>query len=157
MSVTIPVYDLRIVRTTSFRTEAKQINGPEDAAAILSGYLADADRERFVVITLDAKHRVTGLHTAAIGTLDRVEIHPRDVFKIAVRLNAAAIIVGHNHPSGDVTPSEEDARLTRRVFDAGILLGIPLLDHLIVGDGDDYVSYQSTPTRFPGVRAAESR
>ncbi|NMP24600.1 JAB domain-containing protein [Sulfobacillus harzensis] len=141
MSVFIPVYRLQLVRDANFRTEAKQIREPRDVAAILSAYLAGADREHFVVLTLDTKGRVTGLHTAAVGTLDNVDVHPRDVFKFAIAMNAFAIIVGHVHPSGDPEPSRQDRAITRRLIEAGDLLGIPLWDHLVIGDnGSSYVS-----------------
>lgn len=157
MAVTIPVYRLQLVRDAHFRTQAKQIRQPQDAAAILSAYLDGMSQEHFVVCTLDIKNRITGMQTIAIGTLNQVEVHLRDVFKFAVLMNAAAVIVGHNHPSGDPTPSRPDAELTQRVQEAGRLLDIPLLDHVIVGDDGSFVSFQANPARFASARAAETR
>jgi DNA repair protein RadC len=81
---------------------------------------------------LNAKHRALGVHVVAIGTLTACQVHPREVFKAAILANAAAVILAHNHVSGDAEPSRADRDLTRRIADAGELLGIPLLDHVIV-------------------------
>lgn len=98
-------------------------------------------QECFVVLCLDSKHRVVGRPVmVAMGTLNAVEVHPRDVFRQAVRDNAAAIIVAHNHPSGDIQPSAEDANLTKRLKQAGDVLGIPILDHLIISQ-DKFESF----------------
>lgn len=92
------------------------------------------EQEAFVVLLLNAKHEVLGRpEVAAVGTVTSVTVHPRDVFRAAVRRNAAAVIVAHCHPSGDVAPSADDLELTRRLRAAADLLGIPLLDHVIVG------------------------
>lgn len=113
MAHVIPVYGLRVVREATFRVGSKQINQPSDAAELFASYL---------VLTLDTKYRVAGLHTAASLTLGRVDVHQRDVFKIAVYLNASAVICGHHHPSGEPTPSEYDSQHTRRLMQAGHLL-----------------------------------
>ena len=98
------------------------------------------EQEAFLVLCLDAKHRVIGDPVlVALGTATTVEVHPRDVFRAAVRRNACAVIVGHNHPSGDCEPSSEDRMLTRRLQEAGDVLGIPVLDHLVATRGR-YVS-----------------
>ena len=92
------------------------------------------DREQFLVCCLDAKNASIGVNVVSIGTLTLSLVHPREVFKPAILLNACAIIAVHNHPSGDPTPSPEDRTLTTRLREAGDLLGIRLLDHLILGD-----------------------
>ena len=92
-----------------------------------------ADREHLVVLVLNARSVVLAVETVSIGTLSASLVHPREVFKAAIMFNGAAIIVAHNHPSGVVDPSSEDKECTRRLKDAGKLLGIPLLDHVIVG------------------------
>ncbi len=96
------------------------------------------DREKFIVLLLDAKHRVIGVNTVSIGSLTASIVHPREVFKPAIAGNAAAIILAHNHPSGDPAPSSEDTGLTQRLREAGELLGIRVLDHVILGDGKHY-------------------
>jgi DNA repair protein RadC len=92
------------------------------------------DREHFWRIALDARSNVLGYETVSIGTISASLVHPREVFKGAILSNAAAIIVAHNHPSQDTSPSPEDKEVTRRIQKAGELLGIPLFDHLVLGD-----------------------
>lgn len=101
--------------------------------------LALQTREVFLVLCLDARHRVLALEQVAQGSATGVEVHPREVFSPLVREGAAAAIVAHNHPSGDPEPSDDDRALTRRLARSGELLGIPLLDHLVLGAGA-YVS-----------------
>jgi DNA repair protein RadC len=96
------------------------------------------DREEFRVLLLNAKHRVMGVHTVSIGSLTVSIVHPREVYKAAILANAAAIIGIHNHPSGNPDPSPEDHALTKRLAEAGTLLGITLLDHVIIGENTHY-------------------
>lgn len=93
------------------------------------------EREEVWALLLDVKHRVIGEHVVSVGHLSGAPVHPRELFKEAVRRSSAAIVVVHNHPSGDPTPSGDDLALTKRLRDAGEILGIKLLDHVIVGDG----------------------
>ncbi|MCZ6596360.1 MAG: DNA repair protein RadC [Planctomycetota bacterium] len=103
----------------------------EEVAADLRGL----DRERFLTLVLDGKHRLKRTERVSEGTLTTSLVHPREVFRPAVRESAAALIVVHNHPSGDPEPSAEDLEVTRRLIQSGKLIGIPLLDHVVVGDG----------------------
>ncbi|MEZ4388655.1 MAG: DNA repair protein RadC [Candidatus Krumholzibacteriia bacterium] len=116
-----------------------RVRGPDDLAALLRRELGGLDREHVLGIYLDARHRVLAVRTVSIGTLDASLVHPREVFRPAVALQAAAVVVAHNHPSGCPQPSGDDLELTRRLARCGRLLGIELLDHLVVGD-DDLVS-----------------
>lgn len=93
----------------------------------------NADRESFYVLAIDSRNQVQGVEEVARGSAGDVAVHPREVFKVATLLNAAAVIVAHNHPSGDTAPSEADVELTQRLVAAGKLLGIPVLDHLVIG------------------------
>ena len=136
----IPLIRLMIVRDSQVPSRRKTVRKPADAASIAAKYLEGQDREHFIVLLLDTKHRVNAIHTVAIGTLSQALVHPREVFKAALLANAAAVILAHNHPSGDVTPSPEDLAITKRLKDAGELLGVPVLDHLIIGDGGAYAS-----------------
>lgn len=113
---------------------------PSDAVEWARATIGDQDRERFVVILLDVRHRVIGYEVAAIGSLTGVEVNPRDVFKTAILTNAAAVIFLHNHPSGDPEPSRQDVELTERLKQAGDLLGIAVLDHIVVGADGSYSS-----------------
>lgn len=97
------------------------------------------DREAFVVISLSIKNQVMGFEVVHIGHLTGVDVHPREVFKSAILNGAAGIILSHNHPSGDPTPSEEDIALTKRLAAGGTLLGIPIIDHVVVSTGG-YIS-----------------
>src|SRR3990172_10475472 len=111
----------------------KRINEPKDIAHIIKPLLWDADREHCLVIMLNGKTRITAINTVSIGTLTSSLVHPREVFKPAILTNAASIILAHNHPSGDPTPSEDDLTITKRLKEAGELLGISVLDHIIIG------------------------
>jgi DNA repair protein RadC len=123
--------------------EAPLMKDPEAVARLMNeqGH-ATADRERFVVYLLNVKHRINAEEVVSIGILDGSLIHPREVFKAAVTGGAAAIIIAHNHPSGDPAPSQEDREVTRRLRDAGKILGIPVLDHVIVSPGGKSFSFR---------------
>jgi len=108
---------------------------------IRQGY-ADRDREAFIVLLLDVKHRVIAEEIVSIGILDGSLIHPREVFKAAVAGGAAAIILAHNHPSGDPAPSGQDQEVTNRLRKAGEILGIPVVDHVIVGSSGAHFSFR---------------
>ena len=103
-----------------------------DIAALLTPEIASLDREQFVCLHLDAKNRLISREVVSIGHLTAALVHPREVMKAAILANAASIAFGHNHPSGDPSPSREDLDLTRRLFKAGELLGIPVLDHVVI-------------------------
>lgn len=116
-----------------------KIRGVRDVVALMQGRLRYLDREELYAILLDTKHRVLECNRVSRGHLNGTLVHPREVFKPAIRRSSDAVIVVHNHPSGDPSPSPEDIAVTRRLVAAGRLLGIELLDHVILGH-DDYVS-----------------
>lgn len=116
------------------------LSTPGDAAQILRELVGHADREHFVALYLNSRHQATHLHIVSRGTSATAPVHPREVFKGALLANASALIVGHNHPSGDVQPSQDDRRVEKRLREAGDLLGIELLDSLIVGPGTKFYS-----------------
>ena len=116
----------------------RDLSNPSDTAASLIALLQDEPSEVFAILCLSTKHRVIAYHEVSRGTLDSVLVHPREVFKAALLANAAAIIATHVHPSGDPTPSPDDLAITRRLAAAGEILGVPLLDHIIIGDGRYY-------------------
>lgn len=108
----------------------------------LSGY-ANRDREAFIVLLLDVKHHIIAEEVVSVGILDGSLVHPREVFKAAVAGGAAGVIIAHNHPSGDPTPSAQDREVTNRIKNAGGVLGIPLVDHVIVAAGTEcYYSFR---------------
>ncbi|MBI3400122.1 MAG: DNA repair protein RadC [Acidobacteria bacterium] len=116
---------------------------PRDAAEYLLPRFGSRREEQFGIMLLDQKHRLLRLAMLAMGTLDTVGVEPRDVYREAMLGGAAAIIAFHNHPSGDPTPSPDDVELTRRLEAAGVLMGIDLVDHVVLGDGR-YCSFKET-------------
>jgi DNA repair protein RadC len=98
-------------------------------------HLRDEKKEHFFVVTLDARHRVLGEHLVSVGSLSSSIVHPREVFRPAIREAAGAVVLVHNHPSGDPRPSEEDVAVTRRLVSASEMIGIRVLDHVVIGDG----------------------
>jgi len=120
----------------STRTERPTIRCPADVADLVMGDLKMFDQEHFRVLLLDTKNRVTRIEEVFKGSLNASVSHPREAYRAAVSAAAAAVILVHNHPSGDPRPSQEDIATTRRMAEAGETLGIPLLDHVIIGDGE---------------------
>lgn len=114
------------------------IRMPDAAARHARAVLEGEDREHFLALHLDSRHRVVSVEVISIGTLGSSLVHPREVFKGAMLANAAAIICAHNHPSGDLDPSQEDRVLLKRLVEAGDLLGIPVVDFLIVSDTEHW-------------------
>lgn len=112
-----------------------EVGRPADVAALLQARLESEPVEVCLLLLLNTKHRVLGVHELGRGTLDSCLVHPRDVFKSALLANAAGVIVCHNHPSGDPTPSADDVALCMRLRQCAQMLGIDLVDFLIIGDG----------------------
>jgi DNA repair protein RadC len=111
-----------------------------DVAAICGTQLRGLDREHFWALALNTKNQLLRMVEVSVGSLNASIVHPRELYKEAVRVSAASIVVVHNHPSGDPTPSGADLQLTRRLARAGDVLGIELIDHVVVGDGGAFVS-----------------
>jgi DNA repair protein RadC len=131
----VPVYRVTLVRDGQAIWDRPSLRCATDAAALFRRFLDGVDREKFLVAHLDAKHRPIGIELVSVGSLTASIVHPREVFKAAVLQNAAAVILCHNHPSGDSAPSPEDMAITSRLCEAGEVLGIRVLDHVIIGDG----------------------
>ena len=131
----IPEQRFQVVREKTFKTENKQISGSDDAKKLFQQWFDEKgfDKEVFVVATLNTKNVVTAIQVVTMGTLDASLVHPREVFRLAILNNASSVIVAHNHPSGDPTPSREDIAVTNRIREAGKIVGIDLLDHIVVG------------------------
>lgn len=122
----------RLARTSD--EERPVIRSPHDAADLLVEELRFLKKEHFVCLFLNTKNHVIGRETISVGSLNATVVHPREVFRSAIQRCSASIICAHNHPSGDPTPSKEDIELTARLTEAGDIVGIELLDHLIIGD-----------------------
>jgi DNA repair protein RadC len=114
------------------QAHSSKVRGPEDVVRLLS-YLNHKEQEHFISISLNGAHEVKQVRVLTVGLINVCQIHPREVFSHAIHDRAVSLIVAHNHPSGDTTPSKEDIRLTERLGDAADLIGIPLLDHIIFG------------------------
>jgi DNA repair protein RadC len=114
--------------------ERVQVRTPQSAAELLLPQYGNRSVEQFGVVLLDTKHRVLRTTVVSVGTLDASIVHPREVFREATAAGAAALMLFHNHPSGDPEPSAEDVQLTRRLVAAGVLMGIDVIDHLILAD-----------------------
>jgi len=137
----IPGFRISLTREPGVTlAERPSMEAPAQAAPILRQYIGDIDREVFVLAMLTVRHRVLGLHTVSVGCLTASLVHPREVFKPAILSGSAALVIAHNHPSGDPEPSAEDLALTRRLAAAGSLLGIEVLDHLVIGEAGRFVS-----------------
>ncbi len=121
------------------------IENPETAAALLANQLMWQTQERFAVLLLDVKHRLLSTQIISIGTATETIAHPRDIFREVIRQGATRVIVAHNHPSGQLEASQEDLALTRQLLSGAQFLGIPLLDHLILGNGN-FSSLRQTTT-----------
>ena len=130
----LPICTIRLIRENTLVCDRKTIKTPEDAHRILEGYFTDLSCEHFAALLLSTKNHVIAVTTVSIGSLNSSIVHPRELFQRAILANAASLILAHNHPSGDPTPSPEDIALTKRLVDAGKLLDIGILDHIIVGE-----------------------
>lgn len=139
-----PIFEVvrikQIIREVEEPFASYIIRSPQDAKKLAQAQIADEDREVFLVMMLNTKNHVIGLHRAHVGSLNAAIVHPREVMKCAILNNAASIIVSHQHPSGDPTPSREDIEVTKRLAEAGKILGINVLDHVIVSHTGKYVS-----------------
>ena len=135
-----PVYKVMLVHEANVSISQPCIHTPEEAAKIVIEYLRGVDREHMVGLYLNSANRLIGIHTITVGILNSSLVHPREVFKLAYMMNAASIILAHNHPSGNAEPSSEDLAITKQLVDAGKILGIPLHDHIIVTENNSYTS-----------------
>ncbi len=138
----INIVSVKLVKEGDMFVVNKSINSPSVVYEVLKEYLDGADREKFVLLTLNVKNNITSITTVSVGSLSEATVHPREVFKTAILLNSASIIICHNHPSGDSTPSKADINITTRIKEGGKILGIELLDHIIIGD-DNYCSFKA--------------
>lgn len=130
---------LRLVRDSDHAAPNRLVSEPADAAEILAQYLAGEDRENIVVLLLNKDRHVIGINTVAVGSVSAVLVHPREVFKPALLTDAAAIILGRNHPEEEAAVTPDDIRVACEIGAAGDALQIPLLDFIIVAAGGAFV------------------
>lgn len=137
----INFYSLRLIKENAGLYDIPAISCPKGvyqaSETLLS--LSEEPQEKFCIFCLNTKNKIAGVHTISVGALNASIVHPREVFKAALLNNSSAIILLHNHPSGDPEPSAEDIETTNRLMKAGKILGIQVLDHIIIGDGK-YIS-----------------
>jgi len=138
----VNIVSLKMVRDSTIHYQDRHIRSPQDSYNIIRTFLEDADREMFVVMALDVKNQPTNIQIAHIGSLNASIVHPREIMKMAILSNAASLIVFHNHPSGHVSPSSEDFDVTKRLKEAGEIMGIELLDHLIISSENTFYSFK---------------
>ena len=136
--LSIPVFRVELVRERPF--DGPIVRGPNEVAPVACAYLARADREHLIVLMLATSGRLIGINTAHVGSLSASVACPREIFKPAILANAASIVICHNHPSGNLEPSREDVAVTKRLVEAGKLIEIPVLDHLIIGHDGRFTS-----------------
>lgn len=144
-NIYIKAFSLQVVKEKPIAVDkgiGKTANSPDIVHQIMiEGFEMDQEPdELMVLLTLDTKKQITGIFEVSRGTLNSSIVHPRDIFKRALLQNAAGVILVHNHPSGDPMPSKDDIEVTRRIEEAGKLLGIQLIDHIIIGDEIRYES-----------------
>ncbi len=137
---TVARYRIALVKEEDAPYGDVSLTNPGDVAEFLNRVLADRPQEHMIAIYLDSRNRLIGWTIAHIGTINRAAVETRTIFQIALTLNAAGLILNHNHPSGDPSPSAEDLGFTRRMAQAGDLIGIRLLDHLILGHDGAWTS-----------------
>ncbi len=133
------IAELKLVRLRECQVDNPQLDTPGAAVAfwrenVPNAIWFDADAETMVVLMVNTRRRIIGFARVASGTLDTILVHPREVFKLALVQGAAAVILMHNHPSGDSTPSEQDIKVTRDLARAGQLLQVEVLDHIVIGE-----------------------
>ncbi len=141
MTTRLPKW-IRVVRDPGqYPTQRQQVTSPSDVMRCLGAKLSAEEVEVFTVVMLDAKNSVLALQEVTRGILSSSLVHPREVFRAAIAYGAAGIIVAHNHPSGNPTPSADDKAITKQLVEAGALLDIPVYDHVIAGSAGRFFSF----------------
>lgn len=141
MKKRISVVSIKMVKDRSVLYEPRQVTRPKDAVRLCRDFIGDVDREELLVVTLDNQNQFTSVNICSRGTLNMTVVEMRDIFKTAILSNSAKLLVAHNHTSDSVSPSMEDIELTERIKNAGKIMGIELIDHLIVSN-DKYYSFK---------------
>lgn len=138
----VDIVKIKMVKESSILYAKRRINSPSDGVDLVKEFLQGEDREHFVAVYLNTKNEPTAIHTVSIGTINASLIHPRELFKVAINANSAGILLFHNHPSGDCQPSQEDIKITKRLMEAGDIMGIKIIDHCILGDSNQFYSFK---------------
>ena len=136
----VPLIRTYIVKEKDIPYGKEEVDNPKKVVELVKRLLQGADREYLIVISVDMKSKPVGMEIVSIGTLNEALVNPREVFKHAILCNAGGIIMVHNHPSGNPEPSNHDLSITKRIKQAGKLLGIELLDHIVFGEEGNFFS-----------------
>ncbi len=131
-------FELARRRELALPGEDYAITNPQSVVKAVRARIKDKAKEHFLLLILNTRNKVTSIENVSIGTLNASLVHPREVFREAIRQSASSVILAHNHPSGDEAPSEEDLKITKRLAEAGKILGIEVLDHIIIGKDAAY-------------------
>lgn len=137
----IGIVSIKMVREKNILFDIRIIKSPKDAEKLGRMFLENADREKFMICCLNTKNEPTVINIVSVGSINKSIVHPREVFKTAILSNAASIVMFHNHPSGDIEPSNEDVDITNRLKKCGDIIGINVMDHIIIGD-NQYCSFK---------------
>ena len=130
----VNLVSLKVIKESSVLYSNRRISTPIEAVNLLRNLLEDCDREKMLVCCLNTKNEPTNISVVSIGSLNSSIVHPREVFKTAIISNSASILIAHNHPSGNSTPSKEDINITERIKKSGEIIGIKMIDHIIIGE-----------------------
>lgn len=131
----VDIVSVRLVKERCLLYNDRTVRSPEDGYNLFKQFLGELDRKYLVVMCLDVKNQPTAINVCHIGSLNSSIVHPREVMKTAILSNPASILICHNHPSGQPEPSPEDIDVTKRLVEAGKIIGIDVLDHIVIGDG----------------------
>ncbi|MGX8124605.1 JAB domain-containing protein [Clostridioides difficile] len=138
----VDIVSIKMIKEKSIIYKPRKVSSPKDAYDLFETFMIDSDREKFLVACLNVKNEPVNISIVSIGTISSSLIHPREVMKTAILSNSNSIIVAHNHPSGNIIPSEEDKNITSRLVNVCDMLGIKLLDHIIIGEDDQFFSFK---------------
>ena len=159
----IDIVRIEMIRDGTLDYGKKTIKGPQDLVELGLTFIKNADREMFLLVSLDTKNHINCIHVVSIGTVNACLVSPREILKVAILSSASKVAFIHNHPSGDVEASDDDIRITERVAQCGELFDIQLLDHVIISDDGSYQSFlekgllkKSANMPLPQIREKES-
>jgi len=138
----VDIVKIKMVKESSILYAKRKINSPSDGVDLVKDFLDGEDRECVMAVFVNTKNEPTAIHTVSIGNLNYAIIHPRELMKVAIISNSAAILLFHNHPSGDCRPSQEDISITKRLVEAGNIMGIRIMDHCIIGENGEFYSFK---------------
>ncbi len=136
----VNIVSVQLVRESSVLYSNRKVESPNEGVELVRKYLENFDREKLIVVGVDNRNQPTFIDTISIGTINSSLVHPREVFKSAILSNSESIIMFHNHPSGETEASKEDINITYRIKEAGNIIGINLIDHIIIGSNGRFSS-----------------